>query len=81
MRTLTFEEACRWLTEEAGALLTPREIAPLVGRHPDTIRAWCASGVLPSIQPGGTGFHLVRRCDVAEFLGIPLGDAVSHGHG
>jgi excisionase family DNA binding protein len=68
---LTYREAATYLREVAGPLLTPADVGPLLGRHPDTVRLWCRSGKLPSFNPGG-GAYLIRRNDVAELVGIPL---------
>jgi excisionase family DNA binding protein len=72
MKAIPYAEAETYLRTEAPALLTPGDVAPLIGKHADTVRLWCKSGALPSVQPAGRGHHLIRRRDVAELVGVDL---------
>ncbi len=69
---LSARDAEQYLINDAPMLMTPSEIAPIVGKHPDTIRLWCKAGTLPSVQPAGKGHHLIRRADVAALVGVEL---------
>jgi len=51
-----------------GDLLTMSEAAVLAGVHRNTIRAWCASGRLPSVQIDARGERRVRRSDVERLM-------------
>ncbi|MBI3745533.1 MAG: diguanylate cyclase, partial [Chloroflexi bacterium] len=49
-------------------LLTIEEAATLARVHRDTVRAWCASGRLPSTAGAGRGTRRVRRTDLEAVL-------------
>ena len=72
MKAIPYAQAAAYLRTEAPALLTPGDVAPLIGKHPDTIRLWCKSGAMSSVQPAGNGHHLIRRQTVADLVGVDL---------
>jgi diguanylate cyclase (GGDEF)-like protein/excisionase family DNA binding protein len=51
-----------------GALLTMSESAVLAGVHRNTIRAWCASGLLPFVRIDARGERRVQRRDLERLM-------------
>jgi diguanylate cyclase (GGDEF)-like protein len=54
--------------DRAPDLLTLAEAAGLAGVHPDTVRSWCARGLVPSVREGPRGSRHVRRRDLERWL-------------
>ncbi len=52
----------------ASDLLTLDEAARLAGVHRDTVRSWCARGLVPSIRAGPRRAHRLRRVDLESWL-------------
>ncbi len=50
------------------SLLTFTEAAAVAGVHRNTIRAWCASGRLPSVRVNRRGERRIRRDDVSRLV-------------
>ena len=50
------------------ALLSAKEVAAILGVHPDRVRQLAASGDLPSIRLGEHGWHRFRAEDVERLI-------------
>ena len=51
-----------------GRLLTLREVAYMLHAHPNSIRSWSDSGLLPAVRIGRRGDRRFRQQDVEQFL-------------
>lgn len=50
-------------------LLTVKEAAKMLKKHPGTIRRWIRSKKIPARKLGGKyGIYLIRRDDILEFM-------------
>jgi diguanylate cyclase (GGDEF)-like protein/excisionase family DNA binding protein len=54
--------------ERAPDLLTVAEAASLAGVRRETVRAWCARGLVPSVRVGPGGRRRLRRRDLERWL-------------
>lgn len=57
---------------QSSSFLTLVEVAEISRAPLQSVRHWIAEGRLASIRPGR--LRLVRRVDLAKFLGVEIGD-------
>lgn len=52
-------------------VLTPEEVAAILGFAPHTISNWCAKGILRGFKPAGTKCWRITQAALDEFMQVP----------